>query len=194
AVLNAKRRAIAKKHKPKGPGPAQIQAPAVHAGKAAPAHAHAARPVASHSAASPSPNSGDSNDKGSGRASFSSSDDYDGDDDGMDEEEDIKDYCKGGYHKVAIGDEFSGGRYKVLRKLGWGHFSTVWLAYDRTKDIHVALKIVKSATNYTEAAQDEIELCTRAVSVKDQHVGRSYVMQMLDHFEHSGPNGRHVCM
>lgn len=46
------------------------------------------------------------------------------------DEEDWEDYVKGGYHPVQIGDEFSDGRYKVVRKLGWGHFSTVWLAKD----------------------------------------------------------------
>ncbi|KAJ1938724.1 serine/threonine protein kinase, CMGC, partial [Linderina pennispora] len=101
------------------------------------------------------------------------------------EEEDIEDYCKGGYHPVKLGDQFKDKRYKVVRKLGWGHFSTVWLAYDREKDIHVALKIVKSAAHYTEAAKDEMELCQRAVDSKGNHVGENYVAQMLDSFEHS---------
>ena len=42
------------------------------------------------------------------------------------EQEDVADYCKGGYHPVRIGDLYN-QRYHVLRKLGWGHFSTVWL-------------------------------------------------------------------
>ncbi|KAG5456976.1 MAG: kinase-like domain-containing protein, partial [Olpidium bornovanus] len=47
------------------------------------------------------------------------------------DEEDTKDYRKGGYHPVAIGDVFKeDGRYRVVRKLGWGHFSTVWLIWD----------------------------------------------------------------
>jgi serine/threonine-protein kinase SRPK3 len=46
------------------------------------------------------------------------------------DEEDWEDYVKGGYHPVKIGDAFSDGRYLVVRKLGWGHFSTVWLAND----------------------------------------------------------------
>ena len=46
------------------------------------------------------------------------------------DEEDWEDYCKGGYHPVHIGDPFSDSRYIVVRKLGWGHFSTVWLAKD----------------------------------------------------------------
>ena len=31
---------------------------------------------------------------------------------------------------VHIMDSFSNGRYLILRKMGWGHFSTVWLAKD----------------------------------------------------------------
>ena len=41
----------------------------------------------------------------------------------------------GGYHPVKIGDTFH-NRYQVLRKLGWGHFSTVWLCWDvRSEEI-----------------------------------------------------------
>jgi serine/threonine-protein kinase SRPK3 len=46
------------------------------------------------------------------------------------DEEDLEDYRPGGYHPVNIGDEFNLGRYLIVRKLGWGHFSTVWLARD----------------------------------------------------------------
>jgi serine/threonine-protein kinase SRPK3 len=45
-------------------------------------------------------------------------------------EEDGQDYRPGGYHPVSIGDSFSNNRYIVVRKLGWGEFSTVWLARD----------------------------------------------------------------
>jgi serine/threonine-protein kinase SRPK3 len=47
-----------------------------------------------------------------------------------DEEEDMEDYKRGGYHYISVGDVFHEGRYVTLRKLGWGHFSTVWLARD----------------------------------------------------------------
>lgn len=36
-----------------------------------------------------------------------------------DEQEDPKDYCKGGYHPITIGSVFN-QRYHVIRKLGWG--------------------------------------------------------------------------
>lgn len=78
------------------------------------------------------------------------------------EQEDPADYCKGGYHPVKIGDLFN-GRYHVIRKLGWGHFSTVWLCWDIQVKNFVAMKVVKSAQHYTETALDEIKLlrCVR---------------------------------
>ncbi|KAJ3813584.1 kinase-like domain-containing protein [Lentinula aff. lateritia] len=124
------------------------------------------------------------------------------------DEEDWEDYVKGGYHPVHIGDAFSEGRYVVVRKLGWGHFSTVWLAWDGRIKRHVALKVVKSAPRYTETALDEIKLLQRlitsstptsttqtgALSPSLLHPGRSHVISFLDHFRHRGPNGTHICM
>lgn len=46
------------------------------------------------------------------------------------EDEGTEYYRSGGYHAVRIGDAFKQGRYVVQSKLGWGHFSTVWLAWD----------------------------------------------------------------
>ncbi|KAJ1974855.1 serine/threonine protein kinase, CMGC, partial [Dimargaris verticillata] len=101
-------------------------------------------------------------------------------------EEDISDYCKGGYHPIKLHDRFKDGRYVVVRKLGWGHFSTVWLAMDTHQDRHVALKVVKSAKNYTEAALDEIKLCDKIVQANPEAAGHQHVVQMLDHFKHHG--------
>lgn len=42
----------------------------------------------------------------------------------------VEDYRPGGYHPVLLGDMFNNGQYKVLRKLGEGSYSTVWLARD----------------------------------------------------------------
>jgi hypothetical protein len=109
------------------------------------------------------------------------------------EQEDPKDYCKGGYHAVRIGDLYN-QRYHVLRKLGWGHFSTVWLCWDFKALRFVAMKIVKSAKHYTEAALDEIKLllCARDSDPTDEN--RFKTVQLLDDFKVNGPNGIHVCM
>lgn len=110
------------------------------------------------------------------------------------DEEDSEDYCKGGYHPVHVGETYNNGRYVVVRKLGWGHFSTVWLSRDTTTGKHVALKVVRSAAHYTETAIDEIKLLNKVVQANPNHPGRRYVVSLLDSFEHKGPNGVHVCM
>ncbi|CAE1332474.1 SRPK2 [Acanthosepion pharaonis] len=110
-----------------------------------------------------------------------------------DEQEDPRDYVKGGYHPVKIGDLFH-GRYHVVRKLGWGHFSTVWLCWDLVAKRFVALKVVKSAQHYTETALDEIKLlkCVRDSDQNDSN--REKAVQLLDDFKITGVNGTHVCM
>ena len=110
------------------------------------------------------------------------------------DEEDSEDYCKGGYHPVHVGETYNNGKYVVVRKLGWGHFSTVWLSRDTTSGRHVALKVVRSAAHYTETAIDEIKLLNKVVQANPNHPGRRYVVSLLDSFEHKGPNGLHVCM
>eukprot|EP00080_Pristionchus_pacificus_P008079 PDM68099.1 spk-1 [Pristionchus pacificus] len=109
------------------------------------------------------------------------------------EQEDPKDYKRGGYHPVSIGDVFN-GKYHVIRKLGWGHFSTVWLCWDTNARKFVALKIVKSAEHYTEAAMDEIKLLLGIRDGDSSDVHRDKVVQLLDSFTITGVNGNHVCM
>lgn len=108
------------------------------------------------------------------------------------EDEGTDDYRRGGYHAVRLGDTFKNGRYVVQCKLGWGHFSTVWLAWDMQSKRYVALKIQKSAQHYTEAAMDEVSIL-KQIAEGDPDDTKS-VVKLLDSFKHSGPNGHHVCM
>ncbi|XP_035015057.1 SRSF protein kinase 1a isoform X1 [Hippoglossus stenolepis] len=109
------------------------------------------------------------------------------------EQEDPNDYCKGGYHHVKVGDLYN-GKYHVIRKLGWGHFSTVWLARDIQAKSFVAMKVVKSAEHYTETAVDEIKLLRSVRNSDPNDPNREMVVQLLDDFKISGVNGTHVCM
>ncbi|XP_037051096.1 SRSF protein kinase 3-like [Bradysia coprophila] len=113
---------------------------------------------------------------------------------GSDEEqEDASQYCRGGYHPIVIGDVFD-NRYRVVRKLGWGHFSTVWLCRDIECEKYVALKVVKSATHYTETATDEIRLLEviRDAAPYDPFAGK--IVRLLNHFTVRGVNGVHTCI
>lgn len=41
-------------------------------------------------------------------------------------------YRRGGYHPIHLGTYLQDGRYKILHKLGFGGWSTVWAARDKT--------------------------------------------------------------
>lgn len=112
-------------------------------------------------------------------------------------EESLKDYRPGGYHPAFKGEPYKDARYILVRKLGWGHFSTVWLAKDMVNNTHVAMKIVRGDKVYTEAAEDEIKLLQRvndADNTKEDSMGANHILKLLDHFNHKGPNGVHVVM
>lgn len=117
-------------------------------------------------------------------------DEYASDDE---EQEDSADYCRGGYHPVKIGDLFL-NRYHVTRKLGWGHFSTVWLCWDLDDKRFVALKVVKSAPHFTETALDEIKILKAVRDSDPVDPKRNKTVQLLNDFKISGVNGTHVCM
>ena len=121
-------------------------------------------------------------------------------------------YRIGGYCRVALGETFV-DRYAVAAKLGWGHFSTVWLCKDAQKGNYVAMKVQKSAAHYTQAAGDEIDLLqTASRKVVDYRKQRAEelsvlkgivnlpdssftgVVKLTHYFDHHGPHGKHVCM
>lgn len=167
-------------------------------------------------------------DRGGGGGSDDDDDDNDdkssesGEDYTDDEDEGESGYKAGGYHPVKVGDAFNSGRYVVIKKLGWGHFSTVWMVKDSEalaagKGTHFyALKVQKSAEHYTEAAMDEVELLdciaqkrrhevslipsageqkdTEGLTSSEMVEHAKYLAMLHDSFFHTGPNGRHMCM
>lgn len=102
------------------------------------------------------------------------------------------DYRPGGYHPVSVGDSFQ-QRYFAISKLGWGHYSTVWLCYDTVRNCYCAVKLVKSAELYAESARHEIRLL-RHISQLSWHPLRERLVNMTDSFSTSGVNGTHQCL
>uniref|UniRef100_A0A7S3JP39 non-specific serine/threonine protein kinase n=1 Tax=Aureoumbra lagunensis TaxID=44058 RepID=A0A7S3JP39_9STRA len=113
--------------------------------------------------------------------------------DNDDNEEPPEDYVYGGYHTVNIGDVYD-NRYTVIKKLGWGVYSTVWLCHDSKSNQKAALKIQKSAPEYTNAAMNEVKILKHIqhqAQVDNIHVD---VVSILEHFYVTGMHGNHVCM
>lgn len=105
--------------------------------------------------------------------------------------ESLEQYRPGGYHPVNIDDTFRAGRYRVLQKLGWGGFSTVWLIYDSMTSRLAALKVVVSAIGETS---NEVRILQRLASTSAKHEGHRHLRKLTDYFLHDGPNGRHQCL
>ncbi len=113
-------------------------------------------------------------------------------DNDSEEQENPNEYCKGGYHDLRIGDKLHKERYSVIRKIGWGAFSTVWLCFDQRFNKYVAIKIVKSKKSIIEAALDEIDLL-RIVAEADPDLNDPFgdkVIKLLSHFTIRGLNGK----
>ena len=113
---------------------------------------------------------------------------------------------------LSVLSEIIDNRYVILRKLGWGHFSTVWLALKLQDKKLYALKIQKSANKYTESALEEEEILynvasnyqnreweqsvRKYLSNPNMEVNRMHThnLQMYDQFFHHAAHGRHSVM
>ena len=130
-------------------------------------------------------------------------------------DEGLEDYKIDGYHPVHIG-EILLERYVIMQKLGFGHFSTAWLALDSKYGNYVCIKIQKSENRYIYAAYDEVEILQELSKhyydkewiksleeyYKDEpeklstihKKENSHVVQLLNSFIYYGQNGKHFCM
>lgn len=100
----------------------------------------------------------------------------------VDSAELLEKYTPGGYHPIMIGDVLH-GRYRIVDKLGFGSYSTVWLALDTCLHCHVAVKVGIAdsplhETNILRALADP---------------GHDAIPTPLDEPELNGPNGTHPC-
>ncbi|QKX58032.1 uncharacterized protein TRUGW13939_05152 [Talaromyces rugulosus] len=105
--------------------------------------------------------------------------------------ENLEGYSSGGYHPTYINDELSNGRYRIVHKLGYGPYYTVWLSRDQEKNRYVALKIVIADVS-ERSLESKILQHLQAGDVS--HPWREYVSSLLDNFSFNGPNGQHMCL
>ena len=103
----------------------------------------------------------------------------------------FEEYVPGGYHPTLIGDTFCSGRYTVVHKLGFGGYSTIWLAWDQQRRRYVSLKILTA-----RASPDSHEADVLGYMMKSDptHAGKQFIPPLLDQFSFHGPNGHHRCL
>ncbi|KAK4144217.1 kinase-like domain-containing protein [Dichotomopilus funicola] len=96
-------------------------------------------------------------------------------------------YHPGGYHPVVLGDTLQ-DRYRIIRKLGYGSFSTAWLAVDLHANCFTALKI--AVANLDTKAADHAVALYRSLPPDSSH----HIVALRDSFHIQGPNGKHLCL
>ncbi|KAI9651543.1 MAG: hypothetical protein M1829_002693 [Trizodia sp. TS-e1964] len=123
-------------------------------------------------------------------------------------QEKLSQYKPGGLHPVCLGDSFQQGRFTMHHKLGWGGFSTVWLAWD---DLYVTADAADAADAFNN--QELISPLSTWVSIKimtaestegsrelaslrslKETAASNYIARRHDEFIHLGPNGRYQCL
>lgn len=86
-----------------------------------------------------------------------------------------------------IGDVLN-DRYHIVDKLGFGGYSTVWLALDTNMKRYVAVKV-----NIAESLPRETKVLKALSSSSPIRPGHGLVPVLLDEFNVQGPNGEHTC-
>ena len=79
----------------------------------------------------------------------------------------------------------------MIGKLGYGSYSTVWLARDSMKSRYVSLKVITAASS---GSNPEAKISHHLREGNLNHPGRDVVSDLLDDFWFDGPNGRHLCL
>ncbi|TVY36532.1 Serine/threonine-protein kinase [Lachnellula occidentalis] len=109
------------------------------------------------------------------------------------QEEGLDRYRKGGFHPVRLGELYS-FKYKVLRKLGYGQYSTVWLVRNQEDRGLAAMKVIRADAYGDGADIYERDIMEHLKTSNAEHEGYRYISTLQDHFTLDGPNGSHVCL
>ncbi|CDO69670.1 hypothetical protein BN946_scf184851.g58 [Trametes cinnabarina] len=115
--------------------------------------------------------------------------------DPMGRTEDLRRYSPGGYHPVVVGNTFDQDmtlpdnqrRYRILHKLGYGSYATIWLARDQASNAFVALKVTTA-----ESSRAEMREARMLRQLAGAAEGPStHILTLCDQFSVQGPNGLH---
>ncbi|KAG6282537.1 hypothetical protein E4U48_003956 [Claviceps purpurea] len=117
--------------------------------------------------------------------------------------EDPTRYKQYGLHLIILGDVLpkpltcvtdvnKEPRYRIMLKLGYGTFATVWLARDLVDKRYVAVKVGHGSDN--PLPDREAEILSQIRQTGPGKHGYERVIELLDAFVVEGPNGFHQCL
>ncbi|PVF94728.1 hypothetical protein CPB86DRAFT_631852 [Serendipita vermifera] len=105
-----------------------------------------------------------------------------------------------GFFNLGIGTRLNQGKYDIVRKLGWGNYSSVWLARSTralpNNRLYSAVKILTTFATIGVAKSliPGPEAYRRIAEVNPRHIGYKYCQMIRDSFETKGFHGLHACM
>ncbi|KAG5959089.1 hypothetical protein E4U56_005095 [Claviceps arundinis] len=119
------------------------------------------------------------------------------------EVEDLTNYKQFGLHPIILGDILpkpltcvsdvnKEPRYRILLKLGYGGFATMWLARDLVEQRYVAVKVGLGSEK--PLLDREAEILSQICKTGPGKHGYKRVIELLDVFIVEGPNGFHQCL
>lgn len=89
-------------------------------------------------------------------------------------------------------DDFYKDRYLVLRKLGYGMYSTVWLVVNVYSERYYAFKVLSGELYGSGQDAFETEILEKLRDCQNEHAGGRYTIQLVDRLRIRGENGYHV--
>ncbi|OAL34541.1 hypothetical protein AYO20_06171 [Fonsecaea nubica] len=111
------------------------------------------------------------------------------------EEETLPLFYQKRYYPVKIGDVFK-QQYRIIAKLGYGAYSTVWLAREEISKQYISLKVCIEDGTETSPVVNEVAMLRRLSEFAREadHPGLDFTRLAHDIFEIDGPHGRHYCI
>ncbi|CAK63314.1 unnamed protein product (macronuclear) [Paramecium tetraurelia] len=109
-----------------------------------------------------------------------------------------------GQYEAKIGEKLKNNQYQIIKWLGDGTFSKVWLAKDLLSSVHYALKIQSS--QYSDAAMEEIEILKilnqnenspQWINIQKNFIGNqpsTHCVKMIDSFVHVADETLYYCV
>ncbi|GJE89700.1 hypothetical protein PsYK624_058060 [Phanerochaete sordida] len=110
-------------------------------------------------------------------------------------EEPVAEYAtERGYIEISVGQDLGG--YTVLRKLGWGTGSTVWLAQRKSDWVYAALKATKGIEQdpTDSPRRQELAFLQRTRTQPPSHPGHARISHLYDAFAHPHSRAGHQCL
>jgi serine/threonine protein kinase len=104
-----------------------------------------------------------------------------------------------GFARLNYGDSIGQDRFSVIRRLGWGMYSSTWLAKDHQNAKHVAIKVLTGfATRLAhEGLTPELDVLRKlSSSPRGAEPKEGHCLSLHSSFLHPGPSdtGPHLCL